>query len=114
MARAIITSRPGRRAAYEPLYDIDPRTGASIEIFYADRVLAKSFDAVWVPDHYYFERPWGIDTFPDVWTLLTAIAVKTEKVRLGLSTTPLPKIGMRMCAVDEPAAKTIVPVVGAK
>ena len=45
MARAIITSRPGRRAAHEPLYDIDPHTGASIEIFYADRVLAKSFGA---------------------------------------------------------------------
>jgi hypothetical protein len=43
MARAIITSRPERRAAQEPLYEIDPHTGASIEIFYADRVLAASF-----------------------------------------------------------------------
>jgi hypothetical protein len=34
-----------RRAAYEPLYEIDPRTGASIEIFYADQVLAASFGA---------------------------------------------------------------------
>jgi hypothetical protein len=42
MARAII-SDPKRRTAYEPLYDIDPQTGASVEIFYADRVLAKSF-----------------------------------------------------------------------
>lgn len=25
--------------AHEPLYDIDPRTGASIEVFYADREL---------------------------------------------------------------------------
>ena len=25
--------------AHEPLYDIDPRTGASIEVFYADRTL---------------------------------------------------------------------------
>jgi hypothetical protein len=25
--------------AHEPLYDIDPRTGAAIEIFYADRAL---------------------------------------------------------------------------
>ena len=25
--------------AHEPLYDIDPRTGASIEVFYADRDL---------------------------------------------------------------------------
>jgi hypothetical protein len=42
MARAIVTTRTGR-PAYEPLYDIDPRTGASIEVFYADRVLAVSF-----------------------------------------------------------------------
>lgn len=41
------------------------------------------FDAVWLPDHYYFERPAGIETFPDVFTLLTALAVKTEKVKLG-------------------------------
>jgi hypothetical protein len=26
-------------ARYEPLYDIDPRTGAAIEVFYADRAL---------------------------------------------------------------------------
>ena len=42
MARAVI-SDPKRRPAFEPLYDIDPRTGASIEVFYADRVLAASF-----------------------------------------------------------------------
>src|SRR3954468_1040576 len=41
------------------------------------------FDAVWLPDHYYFDRPAGIETFPEVWTLLTAIAMKTEKVKLG-------------------------------
>jgi hypothetical protein len=42
VARAVI-SDPMRRAAYEPLYDIDPQTGASVEVFYADRVLASSF-----------------------------------------------------------------------
>ena len=26
-------------AAHEPLYDIDPRTGTSIEVFFADRAL---------------------------------------------------------------------------
>ena len=35
MAKAIVTSKTERRAAYEPLYDIDPETGASIEVFYA-------------------------------------------------------------------------------
>ena len=42
MARAIMRSDK-RPPAYEPLYDIDPRTGATIEVFYADQVLAKSF-----------------------------------------------------------------------
>jgi hypothetical protein len=42
MARAVI-SAPQRRAAGEPLYDTDPRTGAALEVFYADRVLARSF-----------------------------------------------------------------------
>lgn len=47
------------------------------------RVEKLGFDAIWLPDHFYFERPAGIETFPDVWTLMTAIAVKTEKVKLG-------------------------------
>jgi len=36
-------SKSERRDANEPLYDVDPRTGAAIEVFYADEVLAKSF-----------------------------------------------------------------------
>ena len=44
MAQAVICE-PKRRTAYEPLYDIDTQTGASVEIFYADRALAKSFGA---------------------------------------------------------------------
>jgi len=44
MARAVI-SNPTRRAAYEPVYDRDPQTGATIEVFYADRALARSFGA---------------------------------------------------------------------
>ncbi len=33
------TPNPRQRARYEPIYDIDPQTGASIEVFYADRAL---------------------------------------------------------------------------
>jgi hypothetical protein len=33
------TSNPRQRARHEPLYDTNPRTGASIEVFYADRTL---------------------------------------------------------------------------
>ena len=41
------------------------------------------FDSVWLPDHFYFSQPGGLVTFPDVWTLLTAIAVKTDRILLG-------------------------------
>jgi alkanesulfonate monooxygenase SsuD/methylene tetrahydromethanopterin reductase-like flavin-dependent oxidoreductase (luciferase family) len=47
------------------------------------RVERLGFEAVWLPDHYYFERPSGLETYPEVWTLLTAIAVKTERIKLG-------------------------------
>jgi hypothetical protein len=46
MARAVI-SEPKRHTAYEPLYGLDPQTGASVEIFYADRALAGSFGATY-------------------------------------------------------------------
>jgi hypothetical protein len=45
MARAVISSRQQRRPAYEPLYQIDPRTGGTLEVFYGDPVLARSFGA---------------------------------------------------------------------
>jgi hypothetical protein len=32
-------SNPGQRARHEPLFDVHPRTGASIEVFYSDRTL---------------------------------------------------------------------------
>jgi hypothetical protein len=43
MARVVISDLKRRR--YEPLYDIDPKTGASAEIFFADHALAASFGA---------------------------------------------------------------------
>jgi alkanesulfonate monooxygenase SsuD/methylene tetrahydromethanopterin reductase-like flavin-dependent oxidoreductase (luciferase family) len=65
----------------------DPATTPfpSHKVMLADgiRVEQLGYDAVWLPDHYYFDRPSGIETFPDVWTLLTALAMKTEKARLG-------------------------------
>jgi alkanesulfonate monooxygenase SsuD/methylene tetrahydromethanopterin reductase-like flavin-dependent oxidoreductase (luciferase family) len=41
------------------------------------------FDSLWLPDHFYFERSAGIETYPDCWTLLTALAMRTERVLLG-------------------------------
>lgn len=47
------------------------------------RVERFGFESVWLPDHFYFLEASGLETYPEVWTLLTAIAVKTEHVRLG-------------------------------
>src|SRR5688572_3189476 len=67
--------------------DGDPSTTPypSHRVMTEDGVRAErlGFDSVWLPDHFYFERPAGIETFPEVWTLLTAIAVKTERITIG-------------------------------
>jgi len=36
---AQITPYPAPRPRHEPVYDVHPRTGAGIEVFYADRAL---------------------------------------------------------------------------
>jgi alkanesulfonate monooxygenase SsuD/methylene tetrahydromethanopterin reductase-like flavin-dependent oxidoreductase (luciferase family) len=41
------------------------------------------FDSVWVADHFYFQQPAGLVAYADAWTLLTAIAVKTERITVG-------------------------------
>jgi len=67
----------------------DPATSPypNHKLLLADAVKAEEvgLDSVWVPDHFYFERPFGIETMPDVWTLLTAIGMRTERVQLGTS-----------------------------
>ena len=50
MARTVNRTRPQPQTVREPLYDTDPRTGATIEVLYADDALAKCFgirDAGW-------------------------------------------------------------------
>jgi len=58
MARA---SNGTRYAAFEPLYDTDPHTGGTIEVFYAHRALAESFGACagW------FWWVWPVGSLPD-------------------------------------------------
>jgi alkanesulfonate monooxygenase SsuD/methylene tetrahydromethanopterin reductase-like flavin-dependent oxidoreductase (luciferase family) len=41
------------------------------------------FDSVWVADHFYFQQPASLVVYPEAWTLLTAIAVKTERITVG-------------------------------
>lgn len=65
----------------------DPATNPfpSHRVMLDDAVRAEQvgFDSIWIPDHFYFERPYGIETYPEAMTLLTAIAMKTERVLLG-------------------------------
>lgn len=49
----------------------------------AQRAEELGFDTIWVPDHFYMERPRRLETYPDCWTLLTAIGMTTGRVRLG-------------------------------
>ena len=60
VARAVISG------ALEPLYDIDPRTGTSIQVFYADRVLAQSFGTSGPGWFWWTCRP---ECLPDVLTV---------------------------------------------
>jgi hypothetical protein len=39
MALQTLTAGPGKRAGREPLFDIHPQTGATIEVFYSDRTM---------------------------------------------------------------------------
>lgn len=56
------------------------------------------FDSLWVGDHFFlpagtYERIGGDPERPDkldAWTTLTAIATKTEKIRLGTRVSPIP------------------------
>jgi alkanesulfonate monooxygenase SsuD/methylene tetrahydromethanopterin reductase-like flavin-dependent oxidoreductase (luciferase family) len=41
------------------------------------------FDSVWVADHFYFQQPAGLVVYPEAWTLLAAIAARTERITLG-------------------------------
>jgi alkanesulfonate monooxygenase SsuD/methylene tetrahydromethanopterin reductase-like flavin-dependent oxidoreductase (luciferase family) len=45
---------------------------------------ALGFDSIWVPDHYFFERPPGVFTpYPEAWTLMTALLVGTRRAQVG-------------------------------
>jgi hypothetical protein len=44
MAGAMNSAKHIQGPVGEPLYDIDPQSGATIEVFYADAALAKCFD----------------------------------------------------------------------
>jgi alkanesulfonate monooxygenase SsuD/methylene tetrahydromethanopterin reductase-like flavin-dependent oxidoreductase (luciferase family) len=61
----------------------DPHPSHTVMLRDCQQAEALGFDAIWVPDHFYFERPFGLETYPEAFTLLTAAAVTTERVKLG-------------------------------
>lgn len=51
---------------------------------HAQRAERLGFDSVWVPDHFYFERPAGQYTpYPEAWTVMTALLATTRRIRVG-------------------------------
>jgi hypothetical protein len=64
VARAVITSDPERRPAFEPLYDLHPRTGETLEVFYVDRALARSFGAGAIGFYWWTCQPGGLPSEP--------------------------------------------------
>src|ERR687885_507618 len=66
----LISRGPGdRRSAPFPSHTVMLEDGIRVEQL--------GFDAVWLPDHFYFERDGQVETYPEVWTLLTGLALKT-------------------------------------
>jgi alkanesulfonate monooxygenase SsuD/methylene tetrahydromethanopterin reductase-like flavin-dependent oxidoreductase (luciferase family) len=42
------------------------------------------FDSLWVPDHFFIERPTGVLTpYPEAWTTMTGLAMATRRARVG-------------------------------
>jgi len=51
---------------------------------YGQRADELGFDSLWVPDHFFIERPKGVLTpYPEAWTTMTALALSTKRARVG-------------------------------
>src|SRR5438477_869 len=51
---------------------------------YGQRADELGFDSLWVPDHFFIERPQGVLTpYPEAWTTMTALALSTKRARGG-------------------------------
>jgi alkanesulfonate monooxygenase SsuD/methylene tetrahydromethanopterin reductase-like flavin-dependent oxidoreductase (luciferase family) len=51
---------------------------------YGQRADELGFDSLWVPDHFFIERPKGtLVPYPEAWTTMTALLLGTRRVRVG-------------------------------
>ena len=90
------TSSPRQRERHEPLYDIDPRTGASFEVFYADRAL-ETFGRGGAGWFWWFRRrgfsPDGSPTGP--------FATSYSAYRHAMTTTVMAHLAIPRCGMPE-------------
>jgi len=82
----------------------------------AERAEAAGWDAVLLEDYICYQGDPSVPTC-DVWTTLGAMAVKTSRVRIGTSVTPLPrrrpwKVAREAAAVDQLSAGRLILGVG--
>lgn len=66
----------------------DPRRAAQPShkaiVRYGQLADEMGFDSLWVPDHFFIERPKGVLTpYPEAWTTMTALAMTTRRARIG-------------------------------
>ncbi len=51
---------------------------------YGQRADELGFDSLWVPDHFFIERPKGtLHPYPEAWTTMTALVMRTERAKVG-------------------------------
>jgi hypothetical protein len=89
-----------RLTRFEPIYDADPRTGASIEVFYADRALAMSFESLRAGFFHWSCKPGSL---PDAPTGPFATSYSAYRDALGTRVEPISdtrrSFGKRMAAI---------------
>ncbi len=66
----------------------DPRTYGPPNhrriVDYGRRADELGFDSLWVPDHFFIERPKGVlNPYPEAWTTMTALVMATGRARVG-------------------------------
>jgi hypothetical protein len=64
-------------AKYEPLYDVDPSTGAMIEVFFADRVFAGLAGTGW---YWWSCKVGGVPAWPPVGPFSTSYSAYRNAV----------------------------------
>jgi hypothetical protein len=79
-----VASDPQRHPKFESIYDLDTRTGATIEVFYADRVLTGTSGAGW---HWWKSRPGDVPEWPPVGPFATSYRALKDAIQRGAHAT---------------------------